>query len=399
MHRVVVIGGGAAGFFGACAIKRKNPSLHVTLLEKTAQLLAKVRISGGGRCNATHACFDVSKLILNYPRGGRELRAAFTRFQPQDTIAWFKARGVELKAEEDGRMFPITDSSETIIESLIQEAKNVGVVIQTGTSVERIEKKNSTFLIHIANKQPIECDKLLIATGSNKAAYTWLEGLGHTIEPLVPSLFTFNIPSSPLLELSGISVDPVQIKLLGLEQTGPILLTHWGFSGPCVLKLSAWGARALFECGYKAPVTINWICKSLDEARNTLQNYRVEHTKELVASCNPFLLPKNLWKRFCELLGIENKRYATLSNKELQLLAEKLTRDMYAIDGKTTYKHEFVTCGGVKLSEVDFRRMESKLIPNLFFAGEVLDIDGITGGFNFQAAWTTSWIAAESIAG
>ena len=405
---IVVIGGGAAGFFGAITCKQANPSKRVILLEKTEQLLAKVRISGGGRCNVTHSCFDPALLIKNYPRGGKELLGPFHRFQVRDTIDWFQARGVELKTEPDGRMFPVTDSSETIINCLMQEAKDVGVEILTGVGVEGLglQKNASGFSLTLSQKEPqkapLECAKILIATGSNRKIMSLVEALGHTIEPLVPSLFTFNVPTSPLLELSGIAVESAHLSIEGtqLEQTGPLLVTHWGFSGPAVLKLSAWGAKELFAADYKAKLLINWLPKmSLTEIQKTLQKARDDGpTKQITVTC-PVLLPKNLWKKFCALCSINDEmRYQALSNKLIGQLADKLHRDAYQIDGKTTYKQEFVTCGGTKLSEVNFKTMESKLVPGLYFAGEVLNIDGITGGFNFQNAWTTGYIAGQSLA-
>lgn len=402
---IIVIGGGAAGFFGAIACKQQNPSLRVILLEKTKQLLAKVRISGGGRCNVTHSCFDPVLLVKNYPRGHRELLGPFHRFQARDTIDWFLARGVELKTEADGRMFPITDSSETIINCLMKEAKNAGIEICTETSVEGIQTEAFGFRVLLSQKEPLECSKILIASGSNSKVMSYIQALGHTIEPLVPSLFTFNVPSSPLLELSGIAVEEAHLSIEGtaLEQTGPLLITHWGFSGPAVLKLSAWGAKELFDANYQAKLHINWLPKiSLADIQKALQKMRTENPTKIAPLTCPFpiQIPKNLWKKFCSLLAIsEDARYQSLSNKLLTQLAEKLHRDSYQIDGKTTYKQEFVTCGGIKLSEVHFKTMESKLVPGLYFAGEVLNIDGITGGFNFQNAWTTGYIAGQALAG
>ncbi|MDB6081765.1 MAG: hypothetical protein JWO53_1037 [Chlamydiia bacterium] len=396
---IVVIGGGAAGFFGAIAIKEAAPTLSVILLEKTAQLLAKVRVSGGGRCNVTHACFDPAKLILNYPRGAKELRGAFTRFQPQDTIEWFKNHGVELKVEKDGRMFPISNSSETIIQCFMKAVKESGVEIRTGMSVERVERGSAGFLIHIHDQQPIECQKILLATGSSRKIYEILLQLGHTIVEPLPSLFTFNVPTSPLLELSGIAVEKAELRILGLKQTGPLLLTHWGFSGPAALKLSAFGAQELAHCDYKTELSINWLPeRTFEEVQKALLQLRSDLSTKPLSSYCPFSFPKNLWKKFLLLCDINPEDpYGRLSNKHIAKLTEKLIKDRYAVDGKTTYKEEFVTCGGVDLAEVDCKTMESRKVKGLYFAGEVLNIDGITGGFNFQSAWTTSWIAAHQM--
>ena len=344
---ITVIGGGAAGIFAALAAKKRAPHIPVVVLEKTAVLLSKVKISGGGRCNVTHACFDPKKLIENYPRGGQELLGPFHRFQPQDTIDWFEERGVKLKTEPDGRIFPTTDSSSTIINCLLNEAKKLGVEIRLR---ERIDK-------------PPE-GKLILATGSSLEGYKLAESFGHTIQPPVPSLFTFNVPTSPLKDLSGIATI-AKVTLVGssFTQTGPLLITHFGFSGPAILKLSAWGARFLHEKNYHAEIEINWL-----PGTKTLQE-----------------LPKNLLKKFKQ-------------QPEIQKLESRLHHDRYQVDGKTTHKEEFVTCGGVTLKEIDFRTMESKLHPGLYFAGEILNIDGITGGFNFQNAWTTGYIACTSAA-
>ncbi|MBS0620872.1 MAG: NAD(P)/FAD-dependent oxidoreductase [Verrucomicrobia bacterium] len=359
MKRIVIIGGGAAGIFAAihCA-----PFGEVILLEKTRQLLAKVRISGGGRCNVTHAAFDPKKLIMNYPRGNRELLGPFHHFGPQEIIAWFESRGVSLKTEEDGRIFPTTDHSATIINCLLSAAKEAGVQIRQEVHVQKIEDH---FLIHLDKGEPISCDALILATGSSPSGHTLAASLGHTIIPPVPSLFTFNVPTSDLLDLSGIVAHDVELSILGFRQRGDLLLTHWGFSGPAALKLSAWAARELSACHYKADLTINWLPDlSLEEIQRHIKEKRN-------------LLPQNLWKR----LGSASKLHAST----------------YAVEGKTTNKQEFVTCGGVDLKEVDMRTMESKKVKHLYFAGEILNIDGVTGGFNFQNAWTTGYLAANAI--
>jgi len=373
----VVIGGGAAGIFAAIEAKRCHPDSSVLVLEKSAVLLSKVRISGGGRCNVTHACFDPKEISKNYPRGAKELIGPFHRFGPRDTVEWFQSRGVNLKTESDGRMFPTTDTSETIIHCLLSEAKKLGVEIAMRQKVEQISKDGQLFLIQLEDKQ-IVTSALLLATGSSPQGYEWAKQLGHTIELPVPSLFTFNVPTSPLLDLAGISVKAeLHIRGMPYSQTGPVLLTHWGFSGPAAIKLSAWAARELHAKNYQVELIVNW-----------LPNMNVEEIYEALKTNAYPLLPKNLWKRF---VGDQK------SHKELRRLAEKLHADPYKVQGKTTYKEEFVTCGGVTLSEVNFQTMESKLCPGLYFAGEILNIDGVTGGFNFQNAWTTGFIVGRSM--
>lgn len=400
---IAIIGAGAAGFFGAitCAITNKNH--RIILLEKNRQVLAKVRISGGGRCNVTHACFDPAALIQNYPRGGKELRGPFARFQPRDTIQWFESRKVPLKIESDGRMFPTTDSSETIAQCLIQEAKSQGVILRTECGVVACTKsENAGFLLTLTNNETLACDRLLIATGSSPKVHEWLTAIGHSIIPPVPSLFTFNIPNSPLNELAGISIPKVSLSIdnTPLQQTGPLLITHWGFSGPAVLKLSAWGARILHDMKYKANLLINWLPDfSPEDIKNTLISYRQNFAIRQVATESPFPIPKNLWKAFLTMANIPHEtKWATFSNLQTKSLIQILQANSYHIDGKSTYKDEFVTCGGVNLKEINFKTMESRICPGLYFAGEVLDIDGVTGGFNFQNAWTTSWIAGNAMA-
>ena len=396
---IVVIGGGAAGFFGAIACAEANPNHHVILLEKARQVLSKVRISGGGRCNVTHSCFDPAVLVQNYPRGGKALRGPFTRFQPRDTIDWFESRGVSLKTEPDGRMFPITDNSETIIQCLLSQVTQVGVNLKTECGVDAIEKVDNGFRVHLSKGEVLTCDRLLLATGSSTKAYQWLESLGHKIEPPVPSLFTFNVPDSPLLDLSGVSLPKVHLEIegTGLKQTGPLLLTHWGFSGPAVLKLSAWGARILHDCGYQGILNVDWIPHvSHEGVRLNLLNSK--ESQRLIVNEPLFDVPKNLWKRLITLAEIpENQKWIDISKKQMVSVTEVLKASKFQIKGKSTFKEEFVTCGGVCLDEVNFKTMESRICPGLYFAGEILNIDGITGGFNFQNAWTTSWIAAQAL--
>ena len=391
MRTLVVIGGGAAGFFGAINAAEKNRADRVILLEKTATLLAKVRISGGGRCNVTHACFEPKQLVQNYPRGGKALLGPFHRFQPKDTIAWFEQRGVELKTEEDGRMFPITDSSQTIIACLMQAADNAGVEIRLQQKIETLDKVDGKF--HVAG---LEADAVLLATGSQPKGLALAEKLGHTLVPLVPSLFTFNIPNFPLEELAGISVDPAQVDMGGVPQKGPLLITHWGFSGPAALKLSAWEARTLHSHDYQTTLHVNWL-PSISNLADHLLSFKSQNGPQTLS--RPAVpLPRNLWKKLLEIHAFDpQKRWCDLPNKELLRLASLLQKDPYPVSGKTTYKQEFVTCGGIPLDEVNFKTLESRLCPGLFFAGEILDIDGITGGFNFQNAWTTSYLASQAM--
>jgi hypothetical protein len=401
-NKVIVIGGGAAGFFSAIVCAEANSSKKVLILEKNRQLLSKVRISGGGRCNVTHACFDPAALIKNYPRGHLALRGPFSRFQPRDTIQWFENRGVELKVESDGRMFPITDSSETIIHCLKSAAQDADVEIQVESGIETILKKENGFEVTLSRGDVLDCQNIVIASGSSPKIWQCLEQLGHQIVPPVPSLFTFNIPDSPLVELAGVSVPLAHVKILetDLEQTGPLLITHWGFSGPAILKLSAWGARILHQRDYRATLSINWLAElKLEELKELLTRFKEKNPAKQVSTESPLSLSKNLWKKFVNLAGIPlDLRWSYLSKNQMQALLDKLHKDTYQIQGKSTNKDEFVTCGGVHLDEVNFKTMESKKCPGLYFAGEVLDVDGVTGGFNFQNAWTTGWIAGNAIA-
>lgn len=397
---IVVVGGGAAGFFAAVTSAKGHRK--TILIEKTKSLLSKVRISGGGRCNVTHHCFDPRQLVQHYPRGGQALIGPFHRFQPRDTIEWFESRGVKLKAEEDGRMFPISDDSQTIINCLLTEAAKTGVEIRQQQGVQSIEKlNNGCFSLLLVSGERLECDRLLLATGSSKEGYTFSQSLGHTIIPPVPSLFTFNIPNFSLQELSGISVERAQLKIVGtqLQQSGPLLITHWGFSGPAALKLSAWAARHLHDVHYEADLLINWLPDySSHELNDALLRLKQEMPAQLLLKENPFKLPKQLWKTLLEKASISpHLRLSDLPNKGLVQLAETLQKDIYPVKGKTTYKQEFVTAGGICLDEVNFKTMESRKCSGLYFAGEILDIDGVTGGFNFQNAWTTGWIAGNEM--
>jgi hypothetical protein len=401
---VVVVGGGAAGFFGAIACAEAYPQTQVTLLEASRHLLNKVRISGGGRCNVTHACFDPAQLVQHYPRGGKALRGAFTRFQPKDTVSWFQRRGVALKTESDGRMFPVTDDSATIVDCLLQAADDTGVMIKTNCPVMAVTQSEAGFQLEMKGGGQIQCDRLLLATGSQPQGYKLAQSLGHEIEPPVPSLFTFNVPEPQLQELAGVSVERAQMRLVissnkPLEQVGPVLITHWGLSGPAVLKLSAWGARRLHDQQYQASVQINWLPEmSLESLRQRLIDQKADWGKRAIASQSPFALPRRLWQFCVDRAGIGTEtRWAEVSKAGIQQLVTELHHATYAIKGKGVFKEEFVTCGGVSLKQVDFKTMASRYCDGLYFAGEILDIDGVTGGFNFQSAWTTGWLAGQAI--
>jgi len=411
-----VIGGGAAGFFGAVACATAHPHSQVTLLEAGRQPLSKVRISGGGRCNVTHACFDPVGLVQYYPRGGKALRGAFTRFQAKDTVTWFQSHGVQLKTEADGRMFPVTDSSETIVDCLFEAAEAAGVRIHTGTPVKSIsrrfplaaseqgEESKGGFKVELKNDEILECDRILLATGSNPQGYRWAKDLGHTVAPPVPSLFTFNIPDPRLQDLAGVSVNDARLRLPDApstlkEQTGPLLITHWGLSGPAVLKLSAWGARFLQNQHYQTPLLVNWLPQYNQESlAKMLLAVKSQLPRRQIATSCPVPIPKRLWVSLVTHVGIgAEERWAEVSKKALNQLVQELNQGRYLIKGKGVFKEEFVTCGGVSLKEVDFKTMESRLVPRLYFAGEILDIDGVTGGFNFQSAWTTAWLAGQAM--
>jgi predicted Rossmann fold flavoprotein len=405
LKSVAVIGGGAAGFFVAVNAARLNPCLQVTIFEKSREVLSKVRVSGGGRCNVTHHCFDPEQLSKAYPRGEKVLRWSFEQFQAKDTVQWFEERGVKLKAEDDGRMFPVTDSSETIIDCLMSEAKEYGVTIRTKTRIDKIEPfPEKGFRLHIHKQKAVQFDVVVVASGgyNRENAYQWLMELGHTIETPVPSLFTFNFREKIFSDLAGISVEKAEVHIEGSKFTeaGPVLITHWGLSGPAVLKLSAWAARKLYEKEYRYVVRVNWLYPlNEEEVRQKLMNLRETNSRKLVIKQDLFPFPIRLWERFIELTDIKSdKRWADISNKEIHQLTQKLVRGRYEIQGKTTYKEEFVTCGGIPLNEVNPDTLESKKVPGLYFVGEVLDIDGITGGFNFQAAWTNGWLAAGAVA-
>jgi len=389
--------------FGAIAVAEAHPQVRVCILEAGPQPLAKVRISGGGRCNVTHACFDPATLCQSYPRGSRALRGAFTRFQPRDTIAWFAAHGVRLKTEADGRMFPTTDDSETIVQCLLQAVDRAGIQLRTQAPVLQVERADQQFRVRLKSGENLWGDRVLLATGSNPRGYAIAQQLGHTLQPPVPSLFTLNVADPRLQDLAGISVAPVHLRLqVGSEiltQTGPLLITHWGLSGPAVLKLSAWGARSLHDAHYQAKLVVNWVPDlNPDDLRTRLLATKQEWAKRTIAAHCPIALPRRLWQSLVSHVGIPASHpWAQLSKAALNALLEQLQRGTYPVSGKGVFKEEFVTCGGVSLTEINFKTMASRRCPGLYLAGEILDIDGITGGFNFQSAWTTGWLAGQAI--
>lgn len=403
-QNLIVIGGGAAGFFCAVNAARMNPALRVIIVEKSNKLLSKVKVSGGGRCNATHACFEINELIKRYPRGQNFLKKAFHWFNTKDTIVWFKERGVELKEEADGRMFPISNSSQTIIDCLLQEADRYGVEVLMNCEVKEIEISAGLYHVHTASHQLPVADFLCIATGGyiKSSKFDWLRQTGHVIDNTAPSLFTFNIPGNKITELMGVSVEDAQIKINNtkFKQDGPLLITHWGMSGPAILKLSAWAARDLATKNYDFNITINWLATTNESSlREKWMDLRNQLGIQKLANRNPFALPNRLWLYLMEESDIgQELRWADLSSKQQNKLIQNLTSQTFHVKGKTTFKEEFVTCGGINLGEIDANTMQSKKIDHLFFAGEVIDVDGVTGGFNFQNAWTTGWIAAKSIA-
>ena len=404
--RVVVAGGGAAGIFAAITCAEAAPGVEVTVLERGPQFLSKVRISGGGRCNLTHACFEARELATHYPRGGQALIAPFKAFQPRDTAAWFESRGVKLKTERDGRMFPATDSSRMIIDCLVGAARAAGAKLAANCGVETATRPaEGGFKLGLSDGTRLECDRLLLATGGCRvpALAQLAVSLGHTLEPPVPSLFTFQIETPWVKELAGVSVEAVEASVpgTGLRERGAVLLTHWGASGPAILRLSAWGARELHGCGYRFPLRLNWLPHLSEEALAAeLQSRHDTQPARLVVNTPVAPLTGRLWEQLVLAAGINaGTRWADLSRAGRHALVQQLRRTELPVTGKSLHKDEFVTCGGVRLSEVNLKTMESRLCPGLHLAGELLDIDGLTGGFNFQAAWTTGWLAGRAMAG
>lgn len=400
--QIAIIGGGAAGCFAAANIARAG-NVQVALFEKTGRLLQKVKVSGGGRCNVTHACFDVPELLTRYPRGKSLLKKSLYHFSPEDTIQWFARRGVRLKTEADGRMFPVTDSSQTIIDCLLRVIEEHEIDVQLHKSVVSINKVANRFQLEFQDGSRFEADKVLITCGGfpKDEAYQWIRRLGHKVESPAPSLFTFNLPGHPITELMGVSVPFAKVRLRGtkLVEQGPLLITHWGLSGPAVLRLSAWAARELAARQYNFSIQIAWIPDFDDGSlKEKFIAIRKEWGKLSVARKDPFGLPKRLWQYLTRQAGIqEETRWGDLPAVQQHQLQQHLLHDSYDVKGKTTFKEEFVTCGGVSLSEVNPQTMESRVVPGLYFAGEVLDVDGITGGFNFQHAWNSGWLAAQAM--
>ena len=402
--KLVVIGGGAAGFFCAVNAARINPQLQVILLEKTGKLLSKVKVSGGGRCNVTHDCDSISEMIKKYPRGASFLKKAFHHFFTVDTISWFSERGVALKTEADGRMFPVTDNSQTIINCLLDEAGKYQVQIEMNCDVRSVERIQEQWIIHTSTDKKIQTDFLCIATGGGQKAtqFDWLKTLGHTIEVPVPSLFTFNMPGNPVTKLMGVAVENAVVKIAGekLQQNGPLLITHWGMSGPAILKTSAYAARMLADKNYAFTAIINWLPEFNDvQLKEKFQLLRFDIASQKIVNRNPFALPARLWEYLLTESGVKpDLRWADLPAKEQNKLIKNLCAQEFAVKGKTTFKEEFVTAGGIRTEEIDVNTMQSKLQPGLFFAGEIMNTDGVTGGFNFQNAWTTGFIAAKAVA-
>jgi predicted Rossmann fold flavoprotein len=396
---IIIIGGGAAGFFAAINIAEKNPELSVAILERGKEGLQKVKISGGGRCNVTHAEFIPSELVLNYPRGEKELLGPFHSFMTGDTIAWFEERGVELKIEDDGRMFPLSNSSRTIVDCFLDEAKKHKVEVLYNYSVKSISARDNDFSIN-TSQGILGCNKVVVATGSNPKIWKLLDDLGHTIVQPVPSLFTFDIKDKRIEAIPGVVAKNVEIKVIGtdLESEGPLLITHVGMSAPAILKLSAFGAVELAKFNYNFKIEINFIRLDFDSCLDKLREFKVEFAKKSLINSAQFDLPKRLWKQLVLASSIkETERWADINKQQLETLAEQLIKAVFQVVGKSTFKEEFVTAGGVDLKEVNFKTFESKRIPNLYFAGEVINIDAVTGGFNFQNAWTGAYIVSQSI--
>jgi predicted Rossmann fold flavoprotein len=403
---VVIAGGGAAGFFAAITCAEANPDCEVTILERSSKLLSKVLISGGGRCNVTHSCFDPKELVQAYPRGSRELLGPFHHFQPADTVGFFEERGVPIKTEEDGRMFPESDSSASIAGCLEGAARAAGVRIQTSLGVlEATPRSGGGYLLSLSDNSSVHADAFLLATGGNRSSrgFGIARGLGHHVEDPVPSLFTFVIKDKRLKGLAGVSVPEARVAVEGtrLDEGGALLVTHWGLSGPAVLRVSAWGARRLAALRYRFPIQVNWRGNvPVKTVGREIEGLRKANPRKRVINGPTPGLPQRLWTHLVEAAGIEKERpWATLGRAQQEALAREIAQGTFEVSGKSNFKEEFTTCGGVSLKEVDFRTMESRVSPNLYFAGEVLDIDAITGGYNFQAAWTTGYLAGRAMAG
>lgn len=400
MKKVIIIGGGAAGFFTAINAKEMNSELDITILEKGKEVLQKVKISGGGRCNVTHACFEPKELVKFYPRGEKELLGPFHQFMTGDTFEWFENNGIPLKIEKDNRVFPESNSSQTIIDCFLKKTKELNIPVLKNHGVTSVVKQDDTWIVN-TKEQQFKCDFVVIAAGSSKKVWDLSQSLDHSIVPPVPSLFTFNIKDARIKDLLGISVPNASVKLLDtkLEAFGPLLITHWGMSGPAVLKLSAFGARILAKRNYEYQVEVNWLSRPTNKIENVLLNLKKKQPRKQVILRSPFEeIPKRLWERFVLASQIQQtQNWADLSHDQINNLANQLTRSVFQAKGKSTFKEEFVTAGGVNLKEINFKKFESRIHQNLFFAGEVLNIDAVTGGFNFQNAWTGGWLCAKAI--
>lgn len=403
--KIAVIGGGAAGFFAAITAKENHSDARVIIFEKSQNLLSKVLLSGGGRCNVTNACDTIEELCKAYPRGGRRLKKAFYIFSNKDAIQWFESRGVPLMIQEDGRVFPSTQRSQTIIDCFIEESKKLGIEIRTGEGIGAIKIAGDQLELHFANEAhlPELFDRVIVATGGSpkRSGLEWLEKLGHKIEEPVPSLFSFNMPAEAITALMGVSVENALVRIQGtkLGSTGPLLITHWGMSGPSILKLSSFSARILNELDYNFKLQVNWTGEpNNDLVINELSHIIKDHSSKMLSNFRPYLLPSRLWEYLLQKIDIQaDKNWGELGKKGMNKLVNILTNDEYTVRGRISFKEEFVTCGGVSLESVDLSTMQSKVVKSLYFAGEVLDIDAITGGYNFQAAWTTGRIAGENV--
>ena len=397
IKNIIIIGGGAAGFF--CAANLDEKKYKITILEQNSDVLQKVKISGGGRCNVSHACFDPKELVNFYPRGNKELLSVFSKFQPGDTMDWFEQRNVPLKIENDNRIFPESNSSQTIINALLNEIQKKNVEVKTKTSVKEITKTSEKYLIK-TNNGDFEADIVIYTTGSSPKSLKLIEQLGHKLIDSVPSLFTFNIKDDLLKDLPGTSFENAEVKIpqLKTDENGPMLITHWGLSGPAILKISAWEARSLAKLNYRFEIEVNFISKTYSEAEEIFLEFKQNHPKKTIGQSKIFELTNRFWQKVLEISKIDfNKNISNISGKEMKLILENISAKKFIVNGKSTFKDEFVTAGGVVLKEINFKNMSSKILPNFYIAGEVLNIDAVTGGFNFQACWSEAWLIAQDL--
>jgi len=397
MKQIIIIGGGAAGFFAASNLDETK--YKITILEQNSDVLQKVKISGGGRCNVTHACFDPRELVQFYPRGNKELLSVFTKFQPGDTMDWFEQRNVPLKIENDNRVFPESNSSQTIINTFLHEIHQKNVEVKTKCSVKEIEKSGEKYIVR-TSLGDFEADFIIYTTGSSPKSLKMIENLGHKIIELVPSLFTFNIKDDLLKDLAGTSFEMAETSIpkLKTEESGPLLITHWGLSGPAILKISAWEAINLAKVKYNFEIEVNFISKDIDDAEELFLNFKQSNPKKTIGQSKIFDITNRFWQRILEVSKVDlNKQVAQISGKEMQTILENLCKKKFNVTGKSTFKDEFVTAGGVDLKEINFKNMSSKILPTFYVAGEVLNIDAVTGGFNFQACWSEAWLIAQDL--